>query len=47
LQVVVLLLALGVFLPRVPGAIYFAWKLLLAGGSDAVAAVPAATGFEA
>jgi hypothetical protein len=47
MQVVVQLLAMAVFMPLVTGAMYFAWKQMLAGGSDAAAAVPAATGFEA
>jgi hypothetical protein len=47
MEVVVQLLAMAVFMPLVTGAMYFAWKQMLAGGSDAAAAVPAATGFEA
>ena len=47
MEVVVQLLAMAVFMPLVTGAMYFAWKQMLAGGSDAAAAAPAATGFEA
>jgi hypothetical protein len=47
MQVVVQLLAMAVFMPLVTGAMYFAWKQMLAGGNDAAVAAPAATGFEA
>ena len=47
MQVVVQVLAMAIFMPVVTGAMYFAWKQMLAGGSDAIAAAPAATGFEA
>jgi hypothetical protein len=47
MEVVVQLLAMAVFMPLVTGAMYFAWKQMLAGGSDAAVAAPAATGFEA
>lgn len=47
MQVAVQLLAMAVFMPLVTGAMYFAWKQMLAGDGDAAAAAPAATGFEA
>lgn len=45
MQVAVQLLAMAVFMPLVTGAMYFAWKQMLAGDGAAIATVP--TGIEA
>ncbi len=45
-EIVTQLLAMAVLMPVLTGAMYFAWKQMLA-GDDGIATAPAATGFEA